>query len=153
MNKTTIFSILAVVLLGVLATSVFAIPQFNAENQGRFQNGEMRTTMNEHHELIEAAIESGDYETYRSAIESLDYAPRMSEFVTEENFATFVEMHEAMESGDYETASQLREELGFEMGFRGQGNRDGTGQGRSMRGSGSGYGSGNGLSQGHRCMN
>lgn len=99
----------------------------------------------EQHEAVEAALEAGDYEAWK---ELHGDRGRIASVVTEENFATFVEMHEAMEDGDMEKAQELRTELG--LGVRpqdGSGNRGGMGDGRG-KGAGNmhrGQGAGDGV--------
>jgi hypothetical protein len=89
----------------------------------------------ERHETLEAAMEDGDYATW---LETMDGRGRITQVVTEENFDTFVDMHEAMEEGDYDRAQELRKELGLGVrpqdgtGFRGEG--QGRGMGHGMRG-------------------
>jgi len=102
-----------------------------AENmtEGRFQQ------MAERHETrqaIEAAIESGDYDAWLAAMNSV---PRITDFITEDNFASFVELHEAREEGDFETARAIAEELGIPgkpMGGMGMG-MPAMGQGQRMQ--------------------
>ncbi len=71
-------------------------------------------------QAIEQALEEGDYAAWVQAIESM---PKITDIITEENFARFAEMHEAMQNGDYETAKEIAEELGIgcihaQKGFR-----------------------------------
>jgi RNA polymerase sigma factor (sigma-70 family) len=85
--------------------------------------------MIERHSAIEDAINNGDYEEWSNL---MDGRGRISDVVTEDNFDTFVAMHEAVEEGDYEKAQELREDLG--LGIRsgdGNGFRKG-GHGRGM---------------------
>lgn len=90
----------------------------------------------ERHNLVEDALESGDYGTWADL---MDGRGRVSEVINEDNFDTFVKMHEAMEDGDYDTAQEIREELGLGMhhqdgtGFRKGGNDK---HGGMMNGSG-----------------
>ena len=64
-------------------------------------------------EILEA-LDSGDYYTFVETIESFEVVPEAFEIVTEENFDTFVAMHQAMKDGDRETAKALADELGLE---------------------------------------
>jgi len=82
----------------------------------------------EHREAIVAAMDDGDYEAWA---ELMDGRGRISEVITEDNFETFVALHEARKDGDQETVEELREELGL-----GQHPQDGTGhqgEGKGMR--------------------
>ena len=65
-------------------------------------------------QIAEKALEEGDYETWKEAMEILE-RPKITELITEENFDTFVKLHEAKMNGDYETIQELSEELGFGM--------------------------------------
>lgn len=63
---------------------------------------------------IEAALESGDYEAWVAAIESRS---KITDFITADNFADYVVLHNAKESGDFETARSLAEGLGIGQAF------------------------------------
>ncbi|PLX20643.1 hypothetical protein C0584_05380 [Candidatus Parcubacteria bacterium] len=77
----------------------------------------------EQRDAVEAAIEDGDYGTWKSIQNSI---PRITDLITEDNFSEYSEMHNLMQSGDFEEAEVLREELGLpEMGPKGM--RDGGG--------------------------
>ncbi|MBP9749917.1 MAG: hypothetical protein KBD21_04255 [Candidatus Pacebacteria bacterium] len=95
----------------------------------------------EQHEAMEEAMKAGDYDAWK---ELHGNRGRISQVVTEENFDTFVAMHEAMEAGDTAKAQELRTELG--LGVRsqdGMGNRGGMGRGQG--GMHHGMGSGDGV--------
>jgi len=62
---------------------------------------------------LDAAIESGDYEAFKSVHEKNGMKGRILEKITAENFAKFGEMHKAIRSGDREAARKIAEELGF----------------------------------------
>lgn len=95
-------------------------------NNGRAHN-QMR-------EEVRTALENGDYDAWYDAM-----TPEVLDYINEGNFATFVDMHEAIQAGDTETAEALREQLGLperqapqngqgmKMGQRGAGNGDGAG--------------------------
>ena len=94
----------------------------------------------ERHEALENAMEEGDYAAWK---ELHGDRGRITSVVTQDNFDTFVEMHEAMESGDTKKASELREELGLtfspnnNQGARGGMMHGGMGAGRGgMHGNG-----------------
>jgi len=81
-------------------------------NQMRNRHQEML----EHREAVEAAIEAGDYNAWKQAMED-DPRGRIADVITEENFDTFVQMHNARMEGDHETANALAEELGLNCGI------------------------------------
>ncbi len=85
---------------------------------------ERRESMNERRDGVEQALETGDYNAWKSAIGNFERTPRIADKVTEENFGTFVKLHEARQNRDYETVKELREELGFDKGHCMHGMRD-----------------------------
>jgi DNA-binding FadR family transcriptional regulator len=116
------FSIIAILGIGLIA----AFP-FGNFNLNKDLTEEEKTEMQEFNDAIQQAIEDGDFETWKSLMESQ---------LTEENFNALIERYnqmsedkeaneeireqirEAMQSGDYETAEQLREQMGKNtMGF------------------------------------
>ncbi len=93
-----------------------------------------RAEMDERRAAIDAAFEARDYGAWVEAMSENDNGRgnRMAEFVTEENFSLFAEMHEAMQSGDFEKAEEIRAELGLPegpSGCMGGGVRFGKGMG------------------------
>ena len=97
-----------------------------ARMQERFQNREEHMGLiREHREVINSAIETGDYDTWLEAINEEPVRQDITEIITEENFARYVQFHEAMQNKEYETATEIAEELGLEG--RGQMGRMGFG--------------------------
>lgn len=91
----------------------------------------------EHHEDVEAALQSGDYVAWKDLMQSAGRRGGPAQFVTEENFDTFRAMHEAIADGDTERAAELREELGLPTGpgaGHGRGHGMGGGRGFGMSG-------------------
>lgn len=76
-------------------------------------------------DAIHDAMEAGDYEAWKNLLIQGEGEPKIFDFITEDNFAQFAEMHEARQNGDHETAKAIAEEIGFEPGMRG-----GKGQGK-----------------------
>ena len=66
-------------------------------------------------QAILEAIENNDYEAWKSLMEEKGKG-KITEIITEENFAKFVEMHQLMQEGKYEEAKELRKELGLGIG-------------------------------------
>lgn len=92
-------------------------------------------------EAVQSALESGDYEAWVKAQEEMPRPPKITDVITEDNFSTFVEMNEALESGDMDSAKELAEELGLNgfgmaMGHRKAG--PAMGFGKAMRAFGEG---------------
>lgn len=159
--------VLALLLVGVVAVSAFAMPFGRGSDAVRdaieagdyaawqeaveAQHQQMMAGMTEdkftemqaHHaemaekraerdasrEALHDAIEAGDYDAWKNAVGDRPIA----DVVTEDNWSTFVAMHEAEMSGDHETARQLADELGIEeMGPRGRGRMDSMPEGRAL---------------------
>lgn len=70
-----------------------------------------------HKAEVDAALEAGDYGAWLEAVNNQGRNPKVTEVITEDNFETLVEMHEAKELGDYQTVKELAEELGFDRGM------------------------------------
>ncbi|MBU0457569.1 MAG: hypothetical protein KKD75_05485 [Nanoarchaeota archaeon] len=88
--------------------------RFNRAVEGHQKMIERKTEMMEQRSLVQDAIESEDYQAWLSAIGDNPRQEKLIEVITEENFATFVEMHQARQSDDFETAQKLSEKLGLE---------------------------------------
>jgi hypothetical protein len=84
---------------------------FNTMAERHAQSGERRQMMAENHELIKTAIESGDYMEWKSIIDEIKNVPGWTESITEDNFATLIELHESREH-----AKEISEELGIQPG-------------------------------------
>jgi len=135
--KTTIFGLLALMVVGLVATTgLVSAYRGDYSVKGPDCN-------EERHEAMEIAFESLDYDAWYALMTEDGRHPRVVDAVTEDNFAAFAEAHEAGENGDYETAAALRAELGLNNG---NGPRDGTGFGKGQ-GNGMGQGKGQGMQQ------
>jgi len=76
----------------------------------------------ERHGAMTTAFENQDYQSWK---EQMQGRGRVTEVITEENFARFAEAHRLALEGKTDEANQIRAELGL-----GQGQRNGDGQGR-----------------------
>jgi len=147
MNKKTIFGILAIFVLMVSSSAVYAFGPRSSGDYGTeartaldnedFEewkeiisseltedNFEMALKRHTHREevrgnrgAVTVAIESEDYDAYVEAIQNCE---RM-QGVSKENFDILIEAHQAMESGDHETARGLRESIGVINRYKNQG--------------------------------
>lgn len=86
----------------------------------------------EHHEAMTNAFTSGDYQAWKNLMQGRG---RVTQMVNEQNFARFVQAHNASLAGDMQTAAAIRAELGLGL-HDGSGYRGGQGQGQ---GRGNGY--------------
>jgi hypothetical protein len=152
----------AVFVLGLLAAGVFAFGGFrNEEAKAALETGdydafvtaaenaqkerlpsedqfnamvERHAAMQSHREAVEAAINAGDYAAWKEAMENKPKGQAAEDVITEENFPTFVKMHEARQSGDVETADALAKELGINGRGFGMGKGSSRGRGPGDRG-------------------
>lgn len=127
MNKTVIFGLLALMVVGILTTtSIVSANRGDYSVQGNNYN-------EERHELMENAFDTVDYDEWHNLMTEDGRHPRVVDVVTEDNFEIFVQAHEASVSGDYETASALRAELGLNDGTCSKdGSRHGEGRGKGQ---------------------
>ena len=119
MKHKTIFTLLALMAIGIIASSgIVSAYRGDYSIEGPDYN-------EERHELIKEAFDSLDYSAWKQLMTEKGRNPRIIDVVNEGNFETFVQAHEAGKNKDYETASRLRAELGLNNG---NGPKDGTGR-------------------------
>ena len=126
-NKAILFGATALVLGGLVIT-----PRLAEAYRGdpSVQGPEYSV---ERHEAMTQAFDSNDYQAWK---EQMEGRGRVTEVITEENFARFAEAHRLALAGDTEGAAQIRAELGLGL-------RNGTGQGRGQGFKGQGQRLGN----------
>lgn len=81
----------------------------------------------ERHEKMEKAFENKDYNAWKTLMQGRG---RITQKITEQNFARFAEAHELAEQGKTQEANKIRQELG--LGAHkdgGQGQKNGMGRG------------------------
>ena len=145
MKNATVFGLLALMVVGLIATTGL-VSAYRGDYSVKSPN-----CNEERHEAMESAFELNDYNAWKELMTEYGRHPRVVDVITPSNFATFVEAHEAGENGDEETAAILRAELGLNNG---QGPRDGSGysisqgKGQGMQQNMDGDCDGRGLSQG-----
>ena len=88
--------------------------KFNKILERHESMSERRGMVKERRDAVEQALETGDYNAWKSAIEGFERTGRIADKITEDNFGTFVKLHEARQNSDYETVK----ELGFDKGHR-----------------------------------
>ncbi|NQV08972.1 hypothetical protein HQ529_03925 [Candidatus Woesearchaeota archaeon] len=118
--KKAITALFAVMIIGIMSIGFVSAYKGDITQKGPYFS-------EERHELMEQAFENNDYDAWKTLMTENGRNPRVVDVVTEDNFATFAQIHEAKEAGDYETALALRAELGLGM-------KDGSGQGRQGSG-------------------
>lgn len=81
---------------------------------------EKRQVIEAERQAIEDSITNQDYNTWQEIIDS---RPRITDYINQDNFAQFAEMHQLMKDGKFEEAQAIRDELGLPdrmgMGFGG----------------------------------
>jgi len=101
-------------------------------------------------EKVDTALDNADYEAWVSAMADAPVNPRgesprgtnIADVITEDNFDTFIALHNARLAGDYEVSHELAQELGLpNFGPR-------TGQGHEYHSKGSGNGMGQDVNYG-----
>lgn len=80
----------------------------------------------ERHEAMEKAFESNDYNAWKNLMQGRG---KVTQVITQENFAKFAEAHKLAEQGRYVEANTIRQELGLGMC---QGQKAGMGFGQGM---------------------
>ncbi|MBW2973739.1 hypothetical protein KY346_05065 [Candidatus Woesearchaeota archaeon] len=102
--------------------------QFNQMVERQKEMEEKRAAVQEQQDAVHAALDAGDYAAWKEAISNLEHNSELAEKITEDNFDTFVKMHNKLEE-----AKELAEELGLErpglgMNQKGPGGRRGMGR-------------------------
>ena len=133
MKNKRMFSLFALGAIALLGVGFVAAYQGDYSTRGPDYSDERQ-------DAIHDAFNNLNYDAWVVLITESGRSSRVLSVVTEENFATFVEAHEAGEMGDSDRAAELRSNLGLNNGI---GPRDGTGFGDkkgmrrgSMQGSG-----------------
>jgi len=103
-----------VVAVAIAAAAIGATTFVYAGENGFGFGGPMGPGGENHDEMI-AAMESGDYDTWKDLVTS-----RAEEFASEDNFNNMKQVHDLMAEGKVEEADALREELGM-PGHKGHG--------------------------------
>ncbi len=134
MEKKHVIGIFSLVTVGILGLGLAMAMPFGFGGFGEELTEEEFNTIRERKQAMQEAIESGDYQTWKTLMENR--IEEMRTELTEENFQTMVERHSSMqemrelkermrqanEEGNYETFQELREQLGDSGctgGFRG----------------------------------
>lgn len=97
--------------------SDFSSKQFSTE---KFQEMQIQR------QDLEEAISSRNYQAWKKIIDS---RPRITDYVTADNFEKFAQMHELMQAGKFDEAKVVAQELGLPEGMPGM---KGFGHGRMM---------------------
>ncbi len=115
MKKTLVIAVIALVITAGLVSLVTAQEnrKFRAELSPEIQ-AKKEAYMAEkksQYEEIKNIMENGTYEEWKALIES---KPRITDYITADNFSQYQEAHKLKQAGDYEGAQKIMEELGIE---------------------------------------
>ena len=107
MKKTTVFGIIALLVVGMFFSTAIA---------SAYRGDPSKTGPNyseERHSAMEKAFESGDYDAWYKLMTEDGRHPRVVDVITKDNFDKFAQAHE---TGDHEKVMELRNELGLGRG-------------------------------------
>lgn len=149
-NKKKLFKVItlasAFAILGSIgiASTTYAVDNLDVWS---LLNDEQKQQLEEHHQEMKAerenmktAIEEGDYQAWKQIVDS---KPKITDYVTEDNFARFSEMHKLMQDGDFEGAQEIRDEIGIPSNLG-----PGPGMMKTMGDNKAGFGPGSGMKHG-----
>ena len=114
MKKTLLIAAIALIITAGTVSLVDAQMKEKKEmNQSEF-NIEMGAEKEVYQAEMQNIMENGTYKEWKTLMES---KPRMTDYITEENFEVFRKVHKLKQAGDYEGAKKLWEELGIDKEF------------------------------------
>jgi len=125
MENKKMLSVFALGIVALLGVSLVAAYQGDYSVKGSDYS-------EDRHEAMENAFDNLDYNAWVALMTTSGRHPRVLDVVTEDNFVTFVEAHDAMEDGDFDRAAELRADLGLNNGM-GPKNGTGFGGGKGMK--------------------
>lgn len=130
-NKKTM-NMLALGIIALLGVGMVAAYQGDYSKQGPDYS-------EDRHEAMTMAFENANYEAWVAVMSESGRQSKVMSVINAENFAVFVEAHEAGKAGDFEKAAELKAKLGLGSkngsGFEGdKGMRHGSMQGSKMKG-------------------
>jgi len=124
-------AVLGLILTTLAVSTVSSAYQGDPSVKGPNYSEEERVAFEANREALQTAIESRDYSAWKEIVDS---RPKITDYVTADNFDKFAQMHELMIAGKFEEAQAIREELGLPAGLRGgmMGHGRGAMMGRGM---------------------
>lgn len=121
MKKNTLGLGALALVLGVTAISANSVFAYRGDPTVQGPN-----YSTERHTEMEKVFEDNDYFAWKDLMQNRG---RVTQIVTEANFAKFAEAHELMEDGNIEEAKKIRQEIG--LGLKNGSGRNGGGMGIS----------------------
>jgi hypothetical protein len=110
-NKMYILaSFMGLLITTLTVSTMVSASQGKFEDRGSNYDPARHEAMQEVHEAMQEILENRDYETWK---EMIDSRPQITDYINEENFDKFVDMHNYMQEGNIEAAQKIKEELGL----------------------------------------
>jgi len=122
MKKTLIIAAIALIITAGVTSFVSAQgqnkinrPELTAEME--VERETHRTEMESQREEMQNIMENGTFEEWKTITES---KPKMTDYITSDNFSKFQEAHRLRQAEDHKAAQEIMDELGIEgkMGMR-----------------------------------
>lgn len=105
---------LGLVLTTLVVSSMASAGETTGKFQGRNFDSARYEAMEESRQAMQTALENRDYNAWKEIIDS---RPKITDYVNQDNFNQFVDMHNYRLSGDFEAADAIRTELGIPTGL------------------------------------
>jgi hypothetical protein len=122
MKKTLIIAAIALIITAGITSFVSAQERDRANRPGLTTEMEAerdahRAEMESQREEMQNIMENGTFEEWKTEVES---RPKMTDYITSDNFSKFQEAHQLKQAGDHEAAQEIMDELGIKgkMGMR-----------------------------------
>jgi polyhydroxyalkanoate synthesis regulator phasin len=121
MKKTLLIAAIALIITASTVSLVDAQmrnkenlnrPEFTEEMKAEIET--RRAEMENQRTEIQNIMENGTYAQWK---EMMDSRPRITDYITEENFTQFQKAHKLKQAGNYEEAQKIIAELGIESKF------------------------------------
>ncbi|MFA6466678.1 MAG: hypothetical protein WCV71_02355 [Patescibacteria group bacterium] len=123
---------LGLVLTTLVVSSMASAGETTGKWQGKNFDSARYEAMEESRQALQTALDNGDYNAWKEIVDS---RPKITDYVNQDNFVQFVQMHKDMQAGDFEAADTIRTELGIPMGLgMGEGPHRGGHMGRGGMG-------------------
>ena len=109
-NKFYLLAGVLGLIITTLSVSAVASAYQGKANSGAQFDTERFQVMQEERQALDDAISSRNYQAWKEIIDS---RPRITDYVTAENFDQFAQMHELRQSGKFDEAQLIAQELGL----------------------------------------
>ena len=120
---------LGLVVTTLLVSSLASAGEFGNRFGGKNFDSARHQEMQARHETMMKVLENRDYQGW---LEIVNSRPHITDYINQDNFDKFVDMHNYMQEGDFEAAQEIRDELGLPE--HGKGMHKGFGMKHKFRG-------------------